>query len=107
MNIFLDDIREVEWIYSSEVIDHLKLPWVTVRSYEEFVQWIREHGLPKFISFDHDLGTEMTGYDCALWLVEYCLDNKVPLPNYNVHSANPVGRDNIFSLFSNFKKQVP
>jgi hypothetical protein len=105
MNLFLDDIREVEWIYNGEMRDYLKLPWVTVRTYEEFVKWIEENGMPNFISFDHDLGTEKTGYDCAFWLVEYCMDNNVPLPKYNVHSANPVGRQNIFSLFLSFKNR--
>ena len=45
---------------------------------------------------------EKTGYDCAKWLVEYCLDNDLSLPKYQVHSMNPVGKKNILDYLSNF-----
>lgn len=44
--------------------------------------------------------------DCAKWLVDYCIDNKERLPKIFVHSANPVGADNILGLLNNFKKHV-
>jgi hypothetical protein len=47
---------------------------------------------------------EKTGFDCAKWLVEYCLDNKLQLPLYNIQSANPVGKANIDGLFKSFIK---
>lgn len=102
--------------------------WDIVRSYDEFVDWIQHNGTPDEISFDHDLGVEQhikhyyhngklenppdplnttikerTGYDCAKWLCEYCYENGLPLPKYNVHSANPVGSENISSLLTNYK----
>lgn len=93
-------------------------------SYVQFIKYIEENGLPSIISFDHDLGDspelrsmipieewydleeskEYTGMDCAKWLVNYCLDNSFPLPKYIVHSANPVGKENIESLFLSFLK---
>ena len=39
--------------------------------------------------------TEKTGNDCAKWLLEYCYENDLKLPQCMVHSANPVGADNI------------
>ena len=42
--------------------------------------------------------------EMSKWLVEYCLDNDVDLPEYNSHSANPLGRENILSYLTNFKK---
>ena len=42
--------------------------------------------------------------DCAKWLVDFCMDNKVELPKFYVHSANPVGADNIRGLLNNFIK---
>jgi len=105
------------------------LTWDIVRSYNEFVAWIESNGLPVIISFDHDLAdthytpehlwvdynaskawqdaqvhVEKTGFECAKWLVEYCMDNKLPLPQYYCHSQNPVGKDNIIGLLNNFKK---
>ena len=89
--------------------------WVIVRSYDEFVNHITENGIPDLISFDHDLGiehiqyyfnnvVEKTGKDCAKWLVDYCIDNQLELPKYYVHSANPIGRQNIINYLENFKK---
>jgi hypothetical protein len=64
------------------------------------------------VSFDHDLGDvdekmihqEKTGYDAAKYLVDYCLDNSLTLPNFFVHSQNDVGNENITKLLLNFKK---
>ena len=100
-----------------------------VLNYEQFVQWIEKFGLPDIISFDHDLADEhytppeywhdyevskkyqesqdyqeKTGMDCAKWLVEYCMDNQEKLPTFYVHSANPVGADNIRGLLENYIK---
>ena len=98
---------------------------VWVKSYQQFVDWIIKNGLPEAICFDHDLGMEValdarakgmskrksrllkqeekTGYDCAKWLVEYCMDNyDCPLPLYNIQSANPVGKANIDGLLKHF-----
>ena len=94
-------------------LDDIRTPktkgWDIVRSYDKFVKWIEENGLPDKVSFDHDLGEEgtKTGYDAAKWLVQYCYSNCLPfLPEYNVHSANPVGKANIESYLSNAKKHL-
>lgn len=107
--LFLDDIRQPE-----DVLNYIKEPrrsslydmyisnrWEIVRSYDEFVNVLTQKGRPDFVSFDHDLGDvtnperEMTGYDCAKYLVEYCMVNDEFLPRYFIHSQNPVGRSNI------------
>ena len=87
--LFLDDIRNPP-----------DSSWDVVRSYDEFVSYISLNGVPDFISFDHDLGDAVpTGMDCAKWLVE----TERLLPNFAVHSANPPGRINIFSLLENWR----
>ena len=91
--LFLDDLRPIPNGY------------IGIRSYTEFVAYITDKGLPDFISFDHDLGLEESGYDCAKWLVNYCLDYDLRLPQFNVHSQNPVGKINILSLLNNFKNK--
>ena len=48
---------------------------------------------------------EKTGYDCALWLVEHCLNTKEPLPEYLCHSMNPVGKTKILGILDNYTKQ--
>ena len=100
--------------------------WVVARDYTEFVRLITDYGLPVNISFDHDLSDaaymefdrarnfnvpikysnipEKTGYDCAKWLVEYCRKNKLPLPNYTIHSFNPIGAKNIKSILDSYSK---
>ena len=91
--IYLDDLRVIPEGF------------IGLRSFEEFVSHITNNGLPDFISFDHDLGLQESGYDCAKWLVNHCLDHKVKLPDFAVHSQNPVGKKNIESLLNNFRKQ--
>jgi len=122
-NLFLDDERipsNVTWV---------KLPlveWTIVRNYKQFVDTITAKGLPKNISFDHDLAdehyvqsiasnqnkthdfnygtiTEKTGYDCAKWLVEYCREKDLEIPAYTVHSMSVVGKKNIISYLENYK----
>jgi len=84
--------------------------FIIIRSYNEFVNWIKDNGIPDYISFDHDIasydesGNEKRGIDAAKFLVEYCLENNVKCPDFNVHSANPVGADNIEKYLFNFKK---
>ena len=116
--LYLDDIR----IPQNIPLDHE--PWTIVRSYNDFVAYIKENGLPSLISFDHDLADEhyrlefeewsytpermdmgeRTGYDCAKWLVEYCMDNNLKMCQFTVHSANPAGAQNILGLLNNFRK---
>ena len=107
--------------------------WDLVRNYTEFCDYIQSNGLPEFISFDHDLSdehyndlfsdknwikddnditlkydeySEKTGYESAKWLVDWCLENEKQLPNFIVHSANPVGKKNIESYLNNAKKHL-
>lgn len=121
--LFLDDIR------TPLSTKHVQLPlydWVIVKSFKEFVKKISEKGLPYYITFDHDLGAEhypknhdemslnhkinydnmkeKSGYHCAIWLTEYCMDKKLPLPKFQVHSMNPAGKQNIIQLLNRFKE---
>ena len=106
--LFLDDIRDIWQVYPDIADDR---DWKKALDYNEFCKIITKYGMPYFISFDHDLGdkqyyglydNEKTGYDCAKWLVNYCIDNKLKLPKYKCHSANPVGRDNILGILDNY-----
>ena len=122
--LYLDDIRTPTQTYKTSVDSE----WVIVRNYDEFVKVIERDGLPFWISFDHDLadehyrqsmydkdkhysqyysdGTfkEKTGYECAKWLVAYCFDKSIDLPKWDVHSMNPVGKQNIASVLLSYEK---
>ena len=108
--LWLDDIRnpfENNWIAFSPIVPD-EIIWV--KSYNEFTDYIINYGLPTAICFDHDLGDEsipeMTGYDCAKWLVNYCIENNKELPLYNIQSANLIGKQNILSYLNNYLKSL-
>ena len=122
--LFLDDVREPNQVFKTTT----NKEWEIARNYANFVEIVMEKGLPFMVSFDHDLadehyrpsmydkdkhytkyyndGTfkEMTGYHAAQWLVTYCLDKNVDLPKWNVHSMNPIGKENITGLLTSYEK---
>ena len=99
--------QELKKIYLDDIRNPKSEGWEIIRNFDDFVNLINEFGIPDEISFDHDLGeNEKTGYDCAKWLCEYCWTNGIPIPTWNVHSANPVGRDNIVQLIQNYEKKL-
>lgn len=52
-------------------------------------------GTVNFVSFDHDLGTGPTGYDAAKEIERAAFKGTIKPPEFDVHSANPVGAQNI------------
>jgi hypothetical protein len=124
-NLFLDDMRMPEdvFFYTSLAL-YNKTKWVIVRNYTDFVHTIESNGIPEIVSFDHDLADihykqqsniqyeddseEKTGYHCARWMINYCLDNNLDIPKMNlIHSMNTVGALNIQSLFDTYNKIYP
>jgi hypothetical protein len=126
--LFLDDVRLPHHcvVYKKESV-YLDSDWDIVRSYEEFKDYIQLNGLPDLISFDHDLADEhynplmytdggyndlykdfkeKTGLDCAKWLVDYLIDNKMSMCSFLIHSMNPAGGSNISSYLNNFIKSL-
>lgn len=112
--LWLDDSRNPltdDWLVFSPISQPFETIWV--KSYDEFTAWITENGLPDAICFDNDIedfsginGTELEGKDCAKWLVEYCLDNKLNIPKWNCQSSNPNAKDFINGLLLSFIKNV-
>jgi len=119
-NLFLDDYRNPLDAYFKESPIYKELEWIIVRNYEDFISYIKEHGIPAAISFDHDLGfdlflekdyedydpdNEKTGLDCAHWLTNYCLDNDLEVPQkIYIHTNNAGGALNIKAEFETFDK---
>lgn len=119
-NLFLDDYRQPIDAYDYTHNQLYLMKWIVVKNYDEFVKIVELYGVPQVISFDHDLGrdhykhqsdidydqfTEKTGYHCAKWFIDYCIDNKSKLPaTILIHSMNPAGSMNIKSLFDTYNK---
>ena len=114
-SLFLDDIRVPIMCshMSGNYMLYMKMDWVIVKNFSEFVKGIEiryQNGyFPTLISFDHDLadfdihGVEKTGMDCARWLINFCMDNDLKLPDYLIHSQNTVGNVNIKSILDQYK----
>lgn len=109
--LWLDDIRdpyENDWLNFSPIGKDVEVHWV--KSHFDFIDWILDNGLPDGVCFDHDLGEGITvgdGYLCAKFLCHYCLVEHLPTPPYNIHSANPVGKENIKCFIENFNSFRP
>lgn len=96
--LYLDDIRTPK----------TDKPWVILRSSQEAIDYVKEHGMFNEASFDHDLGGEDTTMVFLAWLIEYDLDNDGKIIpddfSWNIHSANNVGRDNIQGILDSYIK---
>lgn len=96
--LWLDDFRNpVDY-----VVGDYDINWV--KNYEQFCTFINENGLPDIICFDHDLGEEKSGYDCAKFVVNYCQEHNLDTPSYDIQSSNIVGKDNIRSLMNTWHR---
>lgn len=126
--LFLDDSREVKDV---KWISLPKGDWVIARNYQEFCSIISSRhnsgDILSKVSFDHDLGDESykeghrckwkdfnynnlkgekTGLDCARFLIDFCAEKDLDLPQVFIHTQNPVGRINIFVLLMSYESRV-
>lgn len=97
--LFLDDermpVREDEWFIARDVNDAVFL--------------VIKHGVPTYISFDHDLGDGANGAAFANWLINYMLDEGIKFPkdfDYFIHSQNPIGAANIRAKMNGAIKHI-
>lgn len=89
--IFLDDERQPAFPNQDAII---------CRSFWDFKKTICDFGVPKYISFDHDLGDPDPSYNgkkCAEFLIMMIEKDDVDVRGftYDVHSQNPIGAANI------------
>ena len=85
MRIWLDDVRPMP----SDFDKHVKT--------EQEAIDILKTGEVTHISFDHDLGEfeNGTGYNVAKFIEANAYDGTIRYLTWTIHSANPVGRQNI------------
>ena len=94
MKIFLDDERNPNFlfIFGFEPEDYSDM--VVIRNSQDMIEHVKIHGMPTYISFDHDLGGDDTSRVFIKWLIDELLDGRITLPTdfgYFVHSQNPIG----------------
>jgi hypothetical protein len=83
MKLFLDDLRACPDGYT------------LCRTAEEAIALLKTGDVTE-ISFDHDLGTDpVDGETVAKFIEEAVYFQKIPMPEWTIHSANPVGRQEI------------
>lgn len=90
LNIYLDDVRKAP------------VGFTLASNYRQCIRMLEiNKGNVEILSLDHDLGAKKSGYDVARWMVE----NNV-FPNIiHLHTANPVGRDNMYQLLMRYKPE--
>lgn len=94
--MYIDDLRTPDIDYD-----------IIVRSSDEAIKCIKEHGMPSFISFDHDLGGGDTSMKVVNFIVESLLDDDFSMEvdfDFKIHSANPIGAANIDTKMRNIIK---
>lgn len=97
-------INESAWSLYLDDIRMPKYPGFTIaRNVDEAKRLIKKKGFPSYMSLDHDLGEgEPTGHDFVKWIVNEYMDKDLPEFEFVVHSANPVGKENMETLLNNF-----
>jgi len=111
-------------IYLDDVRTPLDPDWIVVRSYDEFVEKVKQLGIENIetVSLDHDLGDsamqeyytnvspnyalnyanikEKTGYDCAKWLIDFWLDSH-DLESAYIRKAPDIGFPTVYTHSAN------
>lgn len=137
--LFLDDSRSPKLASLWGLHNHprltevTKIPdgsWSVVRSYDEFVEYIENNGIPDVVSFDNDLIDfqshkvslddvkrlfsmedwqtidPKTGAHCAQYLASECIRLQVPIPEYYIHSANNAAHPIIQNILENARHEI-
>jgi hypothetical protein len=85
------------WLDDTRPKPQTTYEWKVAKNIDEFKKLIMDEGMPKYISFDHDL-EEMhyfrkyddmrTGLDCVDWLIKYTKEHEYPFPKWSIHTMN-------------------
>ncbi len=97
-NVYMDDIRHGPDVGSWKGGMEEWHKWIIVRSVNS-VKRLLELGLVNDLSLDHDMGSEITGYDLTKWMAE---TGYWPKGKIWVHTANVVGRENMVATINRY-----
>jgi len=108
----MNEMNKTSWkLWLDDQINDLETPvrwapegFIGAGSTEEAKKLVVKNGPPGFMDLDHDLGGDDTAMIFLNWLFS-SYGCEYP-PDYNVHSENPIGRDNIVSFMKSWKKSI-
>lgn len=98
--IFRCDYTWVEHVVGKINPGNWNVIWL--KNYKQFTNWIELEGLPDVICFDHDLGEQLTGKDCANYLMDILVEKDMLGPVVRCQSSNPGGKQDILNLINNW-----
>ena len=99
-NVFRCDYTWVEYVVGKINPGNWNVIWL--KNYKQFTNWIELEGLPDVICFDHDLGEQLTGKDCANYLMDILIEKDMLGPVVRCQSSNPCGKQDILNLINNW-----
>lgn len=105
--LFLDDKRNPKDVPQNSFLKETDLEIVTIRSFNEGMEYVEKHGFPQHVSFDYFLDEEFSRRNGALFsqfLLSYELENQT-MPSdfsYFVHSDYDHAKKEIDELFGNY-----
>ena len=94
--IFIDDMR----FPKADIYEDFDDIFI-YRNYKDSIKalnFLKDKDYEIYMSLDHDLGEDKTGYDIAKYIVE----NNINIGGFNIHSMNVVGRKNIRDLLTHY-----
>lgn len=83
---------------------HAPEGYVVATTSDEAIELVKAFGLPELIDFDHDLGRDDKATKFANWMAWNYPDG--PVPEYHIHSANPIGSENIKAIMDSWNKSI-
>ncbi len=98
--LYLDDDYEIR---------HHPEDYIRAYNSQQALELVTVHGLPTEMSLDFDLGIVEDRQDTTMNFLKtlvYDLELNVPFPSYVVHSANPIGKQNIESFIESFNNSL-
>ena len=83
---------------------HTPKGFLGARSSQEAKDLVKARGMPFFMDLDHDLGETDRVMDFLVWLYQEHPDG--PVPQFQVHSKNPIGTANIISYLRSWEASL-
>lgn len=87
--IWLDDERDPTLPYWQRT-KNAESDMIWIKDPEEAIRLLKS-GVVTLISFDHDLGATLTGYDVAKFIEESAFFGIIPKLNWRIHTENRIG----------------
>lgn len=110
IRIYLDDKRQPAESAKKHGVFYLE-HFNIVRNIRDFQTEVRAF-FPDVVSLDHDLtyahydgdySDKQTGYDALVWLLDYCDENGLAVPEIRLHTANEEGEERMRTYLNTFK----